>query len=132
MSIGRFDIEQLSEGFFELFKDGTFSKMDPNRLNNPMEDDSLGRYSSALGIDPLLITDGETNLVIDPGLGWGLDNRSSYKETSNIVTNLNIFGLRPQDIHYVISPISITITLPGHLSYPRNTKPLQLFPTLSI
>ena len=102
MSIGRFDIEQLSEGFFELFKDGTFSKMDPYRLNNPMEDDSLGRYSSALGIDPLLITDGETNLVIDPGLGWGLDNRSSYKETSNIVTNLNIFGLRPQDIHYVI------------------------------
>lgn len=102
MSIGRFDIEQLSEGFFELFKDGTFSKMDPNRLNNPIEDDSLGRYSSALGIDPLLITDGETNLVIDPGLGWGLDNRSPYKETSNIVTNLNIFGLRPQDIHYVI------------------------------
>jgi glyoxylase-like metal-dependent hydrolase (beta-lactamase superfamily II) len=102
MQIGDFAIEQLSEGFYELFEDGTFQKMDPDRIRNASEDPSLGKYSSALGIDPLLITNGETNIVIDPGLGWGLDHNSSYQDTSNVVTNLSIFGLRPEDIHHVV------------------------------
>lgn len=102
MTVGRFTIEQLSEGFFELFKDGTFSKMDPARLNNPAEDSTLGRYSSALGIDPLLISDGDTHIIIDTGLGWGLDKNSRYEDTSNIVTNLEIFGIMPEEISHVI------------------------------
>ncbi len=102
MTLGRFTIEQLSEGFFELFKDGTFSKMDPNRLNNAGEDPTLGRYSSAIGIDPLLIFDGDYHVVVDTGLGWGLDHKSSYEESSNIVTNLEIFGVSPEDIDLVI------------------------------
>jgi glyoxylase-like metal-dependent hydrolase (beta-lactamase superfamily II) len=102
MDIGKFAVEQLSEGFFELFEDGTFQKMDPDRIKHASEDPTLGKYSSALGIDPLLISDGETNIVVDPGLGWGLDHKSSYENTSNVVTNLNIFGLRPQDIHHVV------------------------------
>lgn len=102
MNIGRFTIEQLSEGFFELFEDGSFKKMDPARLNNPADDASLGRYSSALGIDPLLISDGSTNILVDPGLGWGLDHNSSYTDTSNVITNLEIFGISPDDISIVI------------------------------
>lgn len=102
MTTGRFTIEQLSEGFFELFKDGTFSKMDPARLNNPGEDTTLGRYSSAIGIDPLLISDGNYHVIVDTGLGWGLDYNSSYEDSSNIVTNLEIFGVMPEDIDLVI------------------------------
>jgi len=102
MKTGRFSIEQLSEGFFELFKDGSFIKMDPSRLDDLETDPSLGVYSSAIGIDPVLISDGEFNVVVDPGLGWGLDHSSAYKNTSNIITNLDIFGLRPQDIDFVI------------------------------
>lgn len=102
MRLGRFNIEQLSEGFFELFKDGTFSKMDPNRLNNPVEDPTLGRYSSAIGIDPLLISDKDKHTIVDTGLGWGIDHKSSYQESSNIVTNLEIFGIHPEDIDLVI------------------------------
>jgi glyoxylase-like metal-dependent hydrolase (beta-lactamase superfamily II) len=101
MQIGKFSIEQLSEGFFELFEDGTFQKMDPKRLQNPMEDPSLGRYSSALGIDPLLITTGDEHIVVDPGLGWGLDHKSDYQDTSNIVTNLQIFGIEPEQVGHV-------------------------------
>ncbi len=97
-----FTIEQLSEGFFELFEDGTILKMNPKRLENPMEDPNLGKYSSALGIDPLLITNGEENVIVDPGLGWGLDYKSDFEDTSNIVTNLDIFGLRPKDIQHVV------------------------------
>lgn len=102
MEIGKFSVEQLSEGFFELFEDGSFKKMDPSRLNHPIDDPSLGKYSSALGVDPLLVTNGEINVIIDPGLGWGLDSRSQYRDTSNVHTNIDIFGLRPEDIHYVI------------------------------
>jgi glyoxylase-like metal-dependent hydrolase (beta-lactamase superfamily II) len=102
MNIGRFTIEQLSEGFFELFEDGSFKKMDPSRLNNPGDDTTLGRYSSALGIDPLLISDGHMNILVDTGLGWGLDHKSSYTDTSNVITNLEIFGIAPDDITIVI------------------------------
>lgn len=102
MKIGNFSVEQLSEGFFELFEDGSFQKMDPSRLQHPIDDPSLGKHTSALGIDPVLLTNGETNIVVDPGLGWGLDTNSSYKKTSNIRTNLDIFGLRPEDIQYVV------------------------------
>lgn len=102
MTIGRFTVEQLSEGFFELFRDGSFSKIDPSRLNNTAEDPSLGRYSSALGIDPLLVSDGDEHILLDAGLGWGLDTGSQNRDTSNIVTNLEIFGLRPEDINRVI------------------------------
>lgn len=102
MNIGKFAVEQLSEGFFELFEDGTFKKMNPARIQHADEDPTLGKYSSALGIDPLLISDGEVNIVVDPGLGWGLDHKSGYHDTSNVVTNLNIFGLRPQDIEHVV------------------------------
>lgn len=102
MTLGRFTIEQLSEGFFELFKDGTFSKMDPSRLNNPGEDPTLGRYSSAIGIDPLLISDGDYHIIVDTGLGWGLDHNSTYENSSNLVTNLEIFGVKPEDVDLVI------------------------------
>lgn len=97
-----FTIEQLSEGFFELFEDGTIRKMNPKRLENPLDDPNLGKYSSALGIDPLLITNGEENMIVDPGLGWGLDHKSDFEDTSNVITNLDIFGLRPEDIQHVV------------------------------
>lgn len=102
METGRFNIEQLTEGFFEIFRDGELQKMDPKRLDNLKKDPSLGKYSSAIGIDPLYITDGEVHILLDTGLGWGLDYKSSYSQTSNIITNLEIFGIKPDDIHFVI------------------------------
>ncbi len=102
MQIGRFKIEQLSEGFFELHKNGDLQKIHPERLKNFREEDPLGKQSTAIGIDPLLITDGQVNILLDTGLGWGLDRNSHYKDTSNVVTNLSIFGLKPSDIHFVV------------------------------
>lgn len=102
MQIGEFTVEQLSEGFFELFEDGTFQKMEPSRLDNLKDDPNIGKFTSAIGIDPLLIQTKEKNIIVDPGLGWGLDAGSSYRNTSNIVTNLDIFELTPADIDIVI------------------------------
>lgn len=102
MKIGEFTIEQLSEGFFELFEDGTFQKMESSRLDNLKDDPNIGKFTSAIGIDPLLIQKSGKNILVDPGLGWGLDSGSQYKKASNVVTNLDIFDLSPRDIHYVI------------------------------
>lgn len=102
MQIGQFTVEQLSEGFFEVFEDGTFQKMEPSRLDNLKDDPNIGKFTSAIGIDPLLIQTKEKNILVDPGLEWGLDTGSLYKNTSNIVTNLDIFELTPEDIDIVI------------------------------
>jgi glyoxylase-like metal-dependent hydrolase (beta-lactamase superfamily II) len=102
METGRFHIEQLSEGFFEIFGDGILQKMEPKRLENLKDDKSLGKYSSAIGIDPLFITDGNIYILLDSGLGWGLDHNSDFRQTSNVVTNLEIFGVQPDDIRFVV------------------------------
>jgi glyoxylase-like metal-dependent hydrolase (beta-lactamase superfamily II) len=102
MEKSRFKIEQLSEGFFELFADGTIHKKNPNKSRKSENKLSSKQYSASIGIDPLFISDGEINLILDTGLGWGLDHRSSYRHTSNVVTNLEIFGVTPEEIHFVV------------------------------
>lgn len=102
MKTDRFQIEQLSEGFFEIFRDSTLQKMNPERLESIQDDSSLGKHSSPIGIDPVYITDGDIHILLDAGLGWGLDHRSTYKNTSNTVTNLEIFGVKPEQIQFVV------------------------------
>ncbi len=102
MRIGRFIIEQLSEGIFEVYKDGSFHKVDSSNITSKPPLSGLRKYSTNIGIDPILIRSGVHNILIDTGLGWGLDNRSNYEDTSNLKTNLDIFGLTPSDITHVI------------------------------
>ncbi len=58
--------------------------------------------SQTIGIDPILISDEDHNILLDTGLGWGLDAGSSYTDVSNAQTNLAIFGLSPEDITHVV------------------------------
>lgn len=103
MKIGRFEIEQLSEGVFEVFEDGTVHKIHSEDIAQPITRIEGIKTSSALiGIDPILIRDGKHNVLIDTGLGWGLDAKSQYENTSNLKTNLDIFGLTPHDITHVV------------------------------
>lgn len=102
MDLGEIKVEQLSEGFFELFEDGHFQKMERSRLKNLQDDPNLGTYTSAVGIDPVLIQNEKHIIVADPGLGWGLDSGSRHSGTSNIRTNLDIFGLKPEDVDFVV------------------------------
>ena len=98
MQIGSFTVEVLSEGRFEIFDDGHI-----NRSSQANHDDHKGDgNSSAVGINPILIKSGAYNILLDSGLGWGLDTGSSYGGVSNIRTNLEIFGLEPTDITHVI------------------------------
>jgi len=102
MKIGKFEIEHLSEGIFEAFEDGSFSKVNSDSITG-VPDNSYGKELTAkIGIDPILIKSGKHNILVDTGLGWGLDYNSSYLNTSNLKTNLDIFGLTPDDITHVV------------------------------
>ncbi len=102
MQLGKFYIEQLSEGLFKLFSNGDLQKTDPSEVDKLKSNPALRTYSTAIGIDPVFISDGHLRIVVDPGLGWGLDHTSKYKNTSNVVTNLDIFGIKPEEIDIVI------------------------------
>lgn len=102
MNVGRFEIEQLSEGIFEVYEDGIFQKIDSSDITARQQKPFLGKGSSTIGINPILIRDGKHQILLDTGLGWGLDHNSRYTDTSNLLTNLDIFGLTPSDITHVV------------------------------
>lgn len=104
MQIGSFTIEILSEGRFEIFDDGHINRIPASgkdvsqtQLEQKKED-----VSAVVGINPILVKTGSQNILLDAGLGWGLDEGSEYSDVSNVQTNLNVFGLDVSDITHVI------------------------------
>lgn len=97
MNIGGFRIEQLSEGVFEVSSGGSIQKARDQQKKDVSRSDH-----TRVGLDPVLIDTGATCVLLDTGLGMGLDNKEPDKETSNILTNLEIFGYRPDDIKHVV------------------------------
>ncbi len=102
MELGRFHIEQLSEGQFEFFSDGTVHRKPVDESADPRPSLSGKRNSALIGINPILISNGEDNILLDTGLGWGLDAGSGYDDISNVVTNLDIFDIDPEAVSHVV------------------------------
>lgn len=103
MRLGRFTIEQLSEGRFEIFSDGTINREPVGKA--PEKRDSIAAQTSVsarIGINPILVLSEEHNILLDCGLGWGLDAGSGYKDVSNVITNLDIFDISPEEITHVV------------------------------
>ena len=100
MQIGRFSIEQLTEGQFEFFTDGKINRTPVTETRQKKSAQSGARQ--LVGINPLYVSDGEYHILLDTGLGWGLDAGSNYPDVSNICTNLDIFDVKPADITHVI------------------------------
>ena len=101
MHIGSLTVELLSEGRFEVFSDGHINRS-LETGKPPSADLKATKHSSIVGINPILVQKGPYNILLDVGLGWGLDSGSNYTNVSNICTNLEIFGLHPDDITHVI------------------------------
>ena len=99
MKIGRFEVEQLSEGIFDVYDNGIFQKLDANDITSKKEFEDVPTSSRQIGIDPILIRDGKHVVLLDTGLGWGLDAKSNYTNTSNLKSNLDIFGLSLSDVY---------------------------------
>jgi len=103
MRLGRFKIEHLSEGRFESYLDGSFQKMDYRSTQSTKSPPVfVEKTSASIGIDPILIQGEDANILLETGLGWGLDHNSRNHKVSNLKTNLEIFGLTPRDITHVI------------------------------
>lgn len=103
MQIGSFTIEILSEGRFEIFEDGHINRVPTSGEQfSSLNDVSGSKSSVVVGINPVLVKGGPYNILIDTGLGWGLDAGSDYPDVSNVRTNLEVFGLQPKDITHVI------------------------------
>lgn len=104
MQIGSFTIEILSEGRFEIFDDGHINRIsasEKNATSSQSKQDKDG-VSAVVGINPILVKTGSHNVLLDAGLGWGLDEGSEYSDVSNVQTNLDVFGLDTSDITHVI------------------------------
>ena len=100
MRIGRFLVEQLSEGLFEVFQNGAFQKIKDERRQASSElGDSVSRLT---GIDPILVKDDQFTLLLEAGIGLGLDSNSKHQGTSNVATNLDIFDLESADIDLIV------------------------------
>lgn len=100
MQIGSLTVELLSEGKFEIFRDGHI-----NRSMKKAPSDTIihgASRSNMVGINPILVINGPYKILLDTGLGWGLDFASRYNNVSNVRTNLAIFKLTPADITHVI------------------------------
>lgn len=103
MKIGNLEIELLSEGIFKVYDDNTLTKVDAQEItSNQRQEEHYDNNGIPFGIDPILIRTESQNILLDTGLGWGLDHRSEYTNTSNLKTNLDIFGLKPEDITHVV------------------------------
>jgi len=105
MQVGSFTIEILSEGRFEIFRDGHINRSPADTRKNEQAyqyNDMASSKSTVVGINPILIKTGPQNILLDTGLGWGLDAHSAYKDVSNVKTNLGIFQLAPEDITHVV------------------------------
>jgi glyoxylase-like metal-dependent hydrolase (beta-lactamase superfamily II) len=100
MRIGRFTIEPLNEGQFEFFPDGKINRSPVPET--PEKQSVITGKRSLAGINPLYVTDGTCHILLDVGLGWGLDAGSANKDVSNICTNLDIFGVSATEITHII------------------------------
>jgi len=99
MRIGRFEIEPLSEGHFMIHEDG---RMEKSVWNTSEPDEPFASRSLVVGIEPVLLMDDTNVVLLDAGLGMGLDAGSPAPGVSNLKTNLEIFGLTPADVTHVI------------------------------
>lgn len=104
MKIGKFTIEHLSEGHFELYNDGSLVKKDSPNLRRKANATSelYDAFYENIGIDPILIRSDDNIILLDAGLGQGLDTKKRNPNISNIVTNLEVFDLEPEDVTHVV------------------------------
>lgn len=129
MRIGRFEIEPLSEGHFIIHENGRLEK---SVWNPSAPEDELKPTDLVVGIEPLLLSDGKSVILLDAGVGMGLDAGSPAPGVSNIKTNLEIFGLQPEDVtHVVLSHLHLDHS--AGLSYTdRNSHTVSTLPNARI
>ncbi|MCH8496363.1 MAG: MBL fold metallo-hydrolase [Balneolales bacterium] len=104
MNKRHFSFEHLSEGQFDLYPDGSLLKSEQASVlgNSRLDNELYLSLSTSVGIDPILVSGNGTHVLLDAGLGLGLDHKSANPNISNIRTNMEIFDVSPSDIDHVV------------------------------
>lgn len=104
MKIGQFNIEHLSEGQFELYGDGSLSKTDAphKKRSSGVPAELYDDLFIPVGVDPILVRGNGATILLDAGLGIGLDTKKRDPSISNILTNLEVFEVDPTEVTHVL------------------------------
>src|SRR5690554_4230451 len=104
MIIGNFSIEHPSEGQYELYRDGSMQKNASPHLKRKSKilPELYDDLFIQVGVDPILVRGKDSVVLLDAGLGQSLDTKLRDPAISNIVTNLEVFDISPQDVTHVI------------------------------
>jgi len=100
MDIGSFTVEILSEGHFELFEDGHINRSERPAHSASSPKDPNDSNSVMVGVNPVLVQSQDQNILLDTGLGWGLDAGSRYTNVSNVCTLYQSAHLRSKTQGY--------------------------------
>ncbi|MBN1754964.1 MBL fold metallo-hydrolase [bacterium] len=103
--VGEFDLFFLHDGEFWLDAGGYFGVIPKVIWQKLVETDELNR--TVLKSNPLLVCNGEHNVLIDPGLGGKYNDRQvkiwKIKNQASVIESLNALGLTPEDIDVVVA-----------------------------
>jgi glyoxylase-like metal-dependent hydrolase (beta-lactamase superfamily II) len=104
MNVGNFIVEHLSEGQFELYTDGSIQKKVSPHLQKKSRllPELYEELCLPIGVDPILVRGNGSTVLLDAGLGHSLDSKLRDPSISNIVTNLEVFDVSPDQVTHVI------------------------------
>jgi glyoxylase-like metal-dependent hydrolase (beta-lactamase superfamily II) len=105
LSLGRFQIHGLRDGFFHLDGGAMFGVVPKPLWEKKYPADGLNRIR--LGLNSILVETGELNVLVETGIGTHLDQKFhdlySIENEPGLVGALKSIGLEREDIHLVIN-----------------------------
>jgi glyoxylase-like metal-dependent hydrolase (beta-lactamase superfamily II) len=105
MKLGSFEIDVISDGTFALDGGALFSVVPRVVWERYFEPDEQNRIR--IGLNALLVRTGRENVLVDTGIGYKWDARAldrySIRHETDILAELSLLGLAPEDIDIVIN-----------------------------
>jgi glyoxylase-like metal-dependent hydrolase (beta-lactamase superfamily II) len=102
-TLGDFELTIVSDGTYFLDGGAFFGVVPKTMWSKKVTPDELNRLDA--GLNSLLVRTGETNILIETGIGNKLPDKmvQIYKQPAKLLDNLHALGVAPEDIDIVIN-----------------------------
>jgi glyoxylase-like metal-dependent hydrolase (beta-lactamase superfamily II) len=102
-TLGDFELTIVSDGTYFLDGGAFFGVVPKTMWSKKVTPDELNRLHA--GLNALLVRTGETNILIETGIGNKLPDRmvQIYTQPAKLLDNLHALGVAPEDIDIVIN-----------------------------